>query len=421
MVGMFLTPEQALQAEREARFESVQKMSGGDPFQMGGIVLGQALGQALTGPQQESPDVQVARKRADIMKGLDLTSLESLSGAATNALMSGDYTMANDLYSKYKELVSMTVAAKKAEKSDESNPFEGELGKNVLVIARLQGLDLNNPEDMKKAYGEALKYKRQDPMEGAEVKLFETRMNGLTKEYPKIQQNYDDSRVYVDTVMSEIQNSGGLQGFGNKYRLYFGPASNFVTQASSVLGQFGIDLGNVENRKFISKVQMLNTKQALGLMSQLGGNDSNEELKRVMAGIASVEDGSPESFVSKLILSDLKNRLELEKNIYQQAVVEELGTDYTDAKFSEMWGGKKGSKTDGGKFMEIVKEWEGDHADVLSGLGEKGAMTSGPKGQAKAEPPKGATKMRKNKSGVTQYLVNGEWVDSSGNPVGVKK
>lgn len=104
MAGMFFNPEEALQAEKEARM-GLAMQAGATPTGAYAQELGRSLSGAIGGlfgvTPQESPVVQQARMRQGIVKSIDMTNPSSLANASRAALQAGDVELGTSLADRY--------------------------------------------------------------------------------------------------------------------------------------------------------------------------------------------------------------------------------------------------------------------------------------------------------------------------------
>jgi hypothetical protein len=108
--GLFLTPEEALAAERQARAGLAMK-GGATSLGAAGQELGRSLGGAISrgfgASVPESADVQMARARAEVVKGLNPTDISSFLEGAKSLYESGDSQGAVSLIAQAKSLQGM--------------------------------------------------------------------------------------------------------------------------------------------------------------------------------------------------------------------------------------------------------------------------------------------------------------------------
>lgn len=204
----------------------------------------------------------------------------------------------------------------------------------------------------KKAFNRAVEYKRTGEADRAMGGVYEKGLDRAIEGMDAAEATRTQAQGMMRTIGREMTSVGGLDKFIDKYEGYVHAAGGTLSDAQALAEAIGLDTANEGQREFLTTIEQYNTDMALQGMAALGGNDSNEELKRVSAKFPGIRDAGPLAMLQKAAVMELDTELKSQK--YRAKITEmqqsQLSMDY--AGFEDRWDKKQ---------AEIIRRWEQKH------------------------------------------------------------
>lgn len=273
MANIFMSPEEALYAEQQARYN--QALQGGatpvgaSAQELGRTIAG-AFGSAFGAPPQESPLVQQARVRQGVVKGIKPTDINSYLQGAESAYQAGQYDLANDLLGKY---VSLTSAFQKEGAYKPGELKEVKVGDQIVTAKYTPGASVAGfiPDWVPYVSG----YKTPDTVITSEKEATKYSFDELktANEEAKAGQQMKDAVTMFDNMMSDIET---------------GALTKFKVNAAKYAASAGLPVpGDVST---IAAAQKLSSQMTLSAMQKLKGAISNYEWPKLEESVLQITD-----------------------------------------------------------------------------------------------------------------------------------
>jgi len=236
--------------------------------------------------------------------------------------------------------------------------LEGSMHQSISTAAKEFGCDpWNDAVCYKKAFNRAVEYKRTGEYDRAAGGVYEKGLDRAIEDMDAAEASSVQAQGMMRTVDREIKRVGGLEKFINKYQAYVHPLGGTVSDVQALANAIGFDTDNEGQREFLVTIEQYNTDMALQGMAALGGNDSNEELKRVSAKFPGIRDAGPLAMLQKAAVMELETTLKSQKHRAKVAELQrdKLHTDY--AGFEGRWDKKQ---------ADIIRRWEKKNEKLFS-------------------------------------------------------